>query len=241
MKVKHYNNIQSIEDRAFSRNWYRTVPGFLSGVNKRAHHTVYSVKRAASQLGHNINQATGGRVEKAIDAVKSAKDKVIKPLPHFARDQKEPLRNLTDYQLKRKTIKQSDKFAKEVKDAWNNPQKTAGKVARMGVENPLLGVLYGSAALNAPGTQKLLQVPGINGATIALGKAITPRPIQRYLRKTARADYGKLTNNVKNSISNATNNVKNNINSVTDKVSDKVNTLKDRVKNFLNFKQQPKP
>lgn len=229
--IKHYNNIQGLEDRNFSRGWYKSVPGFLNGLNRGAHHAAYSVGRAASQLGTKINQATGGRIENAMNAVKSAKDKIITPLPHFATTPKEPLKNLTDYQLKRRTVEKSNKFAKEVKDAWNNPQKTAGKVARTAVENPLVGVLWGSAALNVPGSQKLLGVPGINGITVALGKAVTPRYIQRQLRRAARADYSKLGNNISNNISN----VKNNF-------SDKVNTLKDRVKNFLNIqKQQPKP
>lgn len=227
--IKHYNDIQSLEDRTFSRGWYKSVPGFLNGLNRGAHHAAYSVGRAASKLGTKINQASGGRIENAMNAVKSAKDKIITPLPHFATT--EPLKNLTDYQLKRRTVEKSNKFAKEVKDAWNNPQKTAGKVARTAVENPLVGVLWGSAALNVPGSQKLLGVPGINGITVALGKAVTPRSVQRQLRRAARADYSKLGNNIKNNITNASSNI-----------SDKVNTLKDRVKNFLNIqKQQPKP
>lgn len=241
--IKHHNDIQSLEDRNFSRGWYKTVPGFLSGLNRGAHHAAYSVGRAASQLGNKINQATGGRVENAMNAVKSAKNKILKPLPRFGgATPQEPLKNLTDYQLKRRTVEKSNKFAKEVKDAWNNPQKTAGKVARTAAENPLLGVLWGSAAVGAPGAGTLLNVPGINGATIALGKAVTPRSIQRQLRKMARADYSKIGNNIKNNISNASNNIKNNISNVSSNVSDKINTLKDRVKNFLNIqKQQPKP
>ena len=238
--IKHYNNIQSLEDRNFSRGWYKSVPGFLNGLNRGAHHAAYSVGRAASKLGTKINQASGGRIESAMNAVKSAKDKIIKPYPHFAKDQ--PLGELTDYQLKRRTVKKSNKFAKEVKDYWNNPQKTAGKVARTAVENPLVGVLWGSAALNIPGAQKVLGFPGINGATIALGRAVTPVPVQLQLRKLARADYSKLGNNIKNNISNASNNIKNNISNASSNFSDKVNTLKDRVKNFLNIqKQQPKP
>ena len=229
--IKHHNNIQSLEDRNFSRGWYKSVPGFLSGLNKRVSYGAYNVGRAASKLGHNINQATGGRIEKAIDAVKSAKNKIIKPYPHFATDPKEPLRNLTDQQIKRKTLEHHNKVTKFVKDIKDNPQKAAGMVARAGVENPLIGALYGSAALGVPGAKTVLGIPGINGATIALGRSITPVPLQLKLRKLARADYSKIGNNIKNNISNASSNV-----------SDKVNTLKDRLKNFLNIqKQQPKP
>lgn len=241
--IKHYNDIQSLEDRNFSRGWYKTVPGFLNGLNRGAHHAAYKVGRAASQFGTKINQASGGRIENAMNVVKSAKDKILKPLPRFGRaTPQEPLGGLTDYQLKRRTVKQSNKFAKEVKDAWNNPQKTAGKVARSAAENPLLGVLYGSAAAGVPLAGSVLKIPGINGATIALGKAVTPRSVQRQLRKMARADYSKIGNNIKNNISNASNNIKDNISNVSSKASDKVNTLKDRIKNFLNIqKQQPKP
>lgn len=240
--IKHYNDIQSLEDRNFSRGWYKSVPGFLSGLNKKVSYGAYNVGRAASKLGHDINQATGGRIEKAIDAVKSAKKKIIKSYPHFATDPKEPLRNLTDYQIKRKTLEHHNKVTKFVKDVKDNPQKAAGMVARAGVENPLIGALYGSAALGVPGAKTVLGIPGINGATIALGRSITPVPLQLKLRKLARADYSKIGNNIKNNISNASNNIKNNINNVSSNVSDKVNTLKDRVKNFLNIqKQQPKP
>ena len=240
--IKHYNNIQGLEDRNFSRGWYKSVPGFLSGLNKRVSYGAYKAGRAASQLGHSINQATGGRIENAMNAIKSAKKKIIKSYPHFATDPKEPLRNLTDYQIKRKTLEHHNKVTKFVKDVKDNPQKAAGMVARAGVENPLIGALYGSAGLGVPGTRALLNVPGINGATIALGRAVTPVPVQLQLRKLARADYRKIGNNIKNNISNASNNIKNNISNASSKVSDKVNTLKDRVKNFLNIqKQQPKP
>jgi len=251
--IKHYNNIQGLEDRNFSRGWYKTVPGFLSGLNKKVSYGAYNVGRAASKLGHDINQATGGRIENAMNAIKSAKKKIIKSYPHFATDPKEPLRNLTDYQIKRKTLEHHNKVTKFVNDAKNNPQKAAGQVVRAGVENPLLGALYGSAALGVPGAGSVLKIPGINGATIALGRYITPVPVQLQLRKLARADYRKIgnniknnisnaSNNIKNSISNASNNIKNSISNVSSNVSDKVNTLKDRVKNFLNIqKQQPKP
>ena len=76
--IKHYNNIQSLEDRNFSRGWYKSVPGFLNELNRGAHHAAYSVGRAASKLGTKINQASGGRIESAMNAVKSAKDKIIK-------------------------------------------------------------------------------------------------------------------------------------------------------------------
>jgi len=252
--IKHYNNIQGLEDRNFSRGWYKTVPGFLSGLNKKVSYGAYNVGRAASKLGHDINQATGGRIENAMNAIKSAKDKILKPLPRFGgATQKEPLRNLTDYQIKRKTLEHHNKVTKFVNDAKNNPQRTAGRVVRTGVENPLLGALYGSAALGVPGAGSVLKIPGINGATIALGKAVTPRSVQRQLRKMARADYSKIGNNIKNNISNASNNIKNsisnassnikdNISNASSNISDKVNTLKDRLKNFLNIqKQQPKP